>query len=183
MRYSPFGAGPGQAGGPTRRPGPPFGPARESDADHGASGGDASRARRGAGGSALRERGERLRGAVGALYPAPGGRAAQLSATAVGSARGVPALRPHRRRLRPLRAFELAAGPMDLIESDISRYLLIHLQITNYPRSCDFTAHMCTGMILSNYKLFVNPLFKLISIEHVTHCCEVRTPSVRKREM
>ena len=34
-------------------------------------------------------------------------------------------------------------------------------------RSCDFTAHMCTGMILSNYKLFVNPLFKLISIEHV----------------
>ena len=32
---------------------------------------------------------------------------------------------------------------------------------------CDFTAHMCTGMILSNYKLFVNPLFKLISIEHV----------------
>ena len=35
------------------------------------------------------------------------------------------------------------------------------------PRSCAFTAHMCTGMILSNYKLFVNPLFKLISIEHV----------------
>ena len=35
------------------------------------------------------------------------------------------------------------------------------------PRSCDFTAHMCTGMILSNYKLFVYPLFKLISIEHV----------------
>ena len=35
------------------------------------------------------------------------------------------------------------------------------------PRSCDFTAHMCTGMILSNYKFFVNPLFKLISIEHV----------------
>ena len=34
-------------------------------------------------------------------------------------------------------------------------------------RSFDFTAHMCTGMILSNYKLFVNPLFKLISIEHV----------------
>ena len=34
-------------------------------------------------------------------------------------------------------------------------------------RSCDFTAHMCTGMILSNYKLFVNSLFKLISIEHV----------------
>ena len=34
-------------------------------------------------------------------------------------------------------------------------------------RSCDFTAHMCTGIILSNYKLFVNPLFKLISIEHV----------------
>ena len=32
-------------------------------------------------------------------------------------------------------------------------------------RSCDFTAHMCTGMILSNYKLFVNPLFKLISID------------------
>ena len=27
-------------------------------------------------------------------------------------------------------------------------------------RSCDFTAHMCTRMILSNYKLFVNPLFK-----------------------
>ena len=26
---------------------------------------------------------------------------------------------------------------------------------------------MCTGMILSNYKFFVNPLFKLISIEHV----------------
>ena len=36
-----------------------------------------------------------------------------------------------------------------------------------FPRSCDFTAHMCTGMILSNYKLFVNLLFKLISIEHV----------------
>ena len=34
-------------------------------------------------------------------------------------------------------------------------------------RSCDFKAHMCTGMILSNYKFFVNPLFKLISIEHV----------------
>ena len=34
-------------------------------------------------------------------------------------------------------------------------------------RSCDFTAHMCTGIILSNYKSFVNPLFKLISIEHV----------------
>ena len=34
-------------------------------------------------------------------------------------------------------------------------------------QSCDFTAHMCTGIILSNYKLFVNPLFKLISIEHV----------------
>ena len=34
-------------------------------------------------------------------------------------------------------------------------------------RSCDFTAHMCTWMILSNYKLFVNPLFKPISIEHV----------------
>ena len=30
-----------------------------------------------------------------------------------------------------------------------------------------FTAHMCTGSILSNYKLFVNPLFKLISVEHV----------------
>ena len=27
-------------------------------------------------------------------------------------------------------------------------------------RSCDFTAHMCTGMIHENYKLFVNPLFK-----------------------
>ena len=36
-----------------------------------------------------------------------------------------------------------------------------------WSRSCDFTAHMCTGMILSNYKLFVNPLVKLISIEHV----------------
>ena len=36
-----------------------------------------------------------------------------------------------------------------------------------FTRSCDFTAHMCTGMIPSNYKLFVNPLFKLISIEHV----------------
>ena len=34
-------------------------------------------------------------------------------------------------------------------------------------QSCDSTAHMCTGIILSNYKLFVNPLFKLISIEHV----------------
>ena len=34
-------------------------------------------------------------------------------------------------------------------------------------RSCDFTAHMCTGIIHENYKLFVNPLFKLISIEHV----------------
>ena len=36
-----------------------------------------------------------------------------------------------------------------------------------HARSCDFTAHMRTGMILSNYKFFVNPLFKLISIEHV----------------
>ena len=27
-------------------------------------------------------------------------------------------------------------------------------------RSCDFTAHMCTGIIHENYKLFVNPLFK-----------------------
>ena len=35
------------------------------------------------------------------------------------------------------------------------------------PQSCDFTAYMCTGIILSNYKSFVNPLFKLISIEHV----------------
>ena len=26
---------------------------------------------------------------------------------------------------------------------------------------------MCTGMILSNYKLFLNPLFKLTSIEEV----------------
>ena len=34
-------------------------------------------------------------------------------------------------------------------------------------QSCDFTAHMCTGIILSVYKLFVNPLFKLISIEHI----------------
>ena len=34
-------------------------------------------------------------------------------------------------------------------------------------QSCDFTAHMCKGVILSIYKLFVNPLFKLISIEHV----------------
>ena len=34
-------------------------------------------------------------------------------------------------------------------------------------QSCDFTAHMCTGTILSNYKVFVNPLFKPISIEHV----------------
>ena len=31
-------------------------------------------------------------------------------------------------------------------------------------QSCDFTAHMCTGMILSIYKLFVTPLFKLTSI-------------------
>ena len=28
-------------------------------------------------------------------------------------------------------------------------------------RSCDFTAHMCTGIIHKNYKLFVNPLFKI----------------------
>ena len=27
-------------------------------------------------------------------------------------------------------------------------------------RSFDFTAHMCTGIIHKNYKLFVNPLFK-----------------------
>ena len=27
-------------------------------------------------------------------------------------------------------------------------------------RSCDFTAHLCTGIIHENYKLFVNPLFK-----------------------
>ena len=26
-------------------------------------------------------------------------------------------------------------------------------------RSCDFTAHMCTGIIHEDYKLFVNPLF------------------------
>ena len=43
----------------------------------------------------------------------------------------------------------------------------LHAQQPLDPRSCDFTAHMCTGMILSNYMLFVNPLFKLISIEHV----------------
>ena len=42
-----------------------------------------------------------------------------------------------------------------------------HPKGQRFPRSCDFTAHMCTGLILSNYKLFVNPLFKLISIEHV----------------
>ena len=30
-----------------------------------------------------------------------------------------------------------------------------------------FTAHMCAGIILSIYKLFMNPLFKLTSIEHV----------------
>ena len=36
-----------------------------------------------------------------------------------------------------------------------------------HTQSCDFTAHMCTGSILSIYVLFVNPLFKLISIEHV----------------
>ena len=35
------------------------------------------------------------------------------------------------------------------------------------PQSCDFTAHMCTGIKLSIYKLFVNPLFNLISVEHV----------------
>ena len=29
------------------------------------------------------------------------------------------------------------------------------VQTGTTPRSCDFTAHMCTGMILSNYKLFV----------------------------
>ena len=28
-----------------------------------------------------------------------------------------------------------------------------------HDRSCDFTAHMCTGIIHENYKLFVNPLF------------------------
>ena len=28
------------------------------------------------------------------------------------------------------------------------------------PRSCDFTAHLCTGIIHESYKLFVNPLFK-----------------------
>ena len=26
------------------------------------------------------------------------------------------------------------------------------------PQSCDFTAHVCTGMILSNYKFFVSKL-------------------------
>ena len=41
------------------------------------------------------------------------------------------------------------------------------IALSGRTRSCDFTAHMCTGMILSNYKLFVNPLFELISIEHV----------------
>ena len=41
------------------------------------------------------------------------------------------------------------------------------LSSTRKSQCCDFTAHMCTGIILSIYKLFVNPLFKLISIEHV----------------
>ena len=49
----------------------------------------------------------------------------------------------------------------------IFKYVNIVCIIQVHTRSCDFTAHMCTGMILSNYKLFVNPLFKLISIEHV----------------
>ena len=39
------------------------------------------------------------------------------------------------------------------------------IQVHN--RTCDFTAHMCTGRIIFIYKLLVNPLFKLISIEHV----------------
>ena len=46
----------------------------------------------------------------------------------------------------------------------IFKYVNIVCIIQVHNRSCDFTAHMCTGMILSNYKLFVNPLFKLISI-------------------
>ena len=44
---------------------------------------------------------------------------------------------------------------------------IIHENYELFDRSCDFTAHMCTGIIRSNYKLFVNPLFKLTSIEHV----------------
>ena len=47
------------------------------------------------------------------------------------------------------------------------RHKRITERLADQHRSCDFTAHMCTGIILSNYKLFVNPLSKLISIEHV----------------
>ena len=50
-----------------------------------------------------------------------------------------------------------AARPLSCEEGMGTRY-----------RSCDFTAHMCTGVIRSNYKLFVNPLFKLMSIEHTS---------------
>ena len=38
--------------------------------------------------------------------------------------------------------------------------LLTARQVTppnSHHRSCDFTAHMCTGIIHKNYKLFVNP--------------------------
>ena len=34
------------------------------------------------------------------------------------------------------------------------------LQSGYRPRSCDFTAHLCTGIIHEDYKLFVNPLSK-----------------------
>ena len=38
--------------------------------------------------------------------------------------------------------------------------MLLACIILVHNRSCDFTAHMCTGIIHKNYKLFVNPLFK-----------------------
>ena len=46
--------------------------------------------------------------------------------------------------------------------------------------SCDFTAHLCTGIIHKNYKLLVNPLFKtnqfctclLMVLKHSGKLCE-----------
>ena len=33
------------------------------------------------------------------------------------------------------------------------------LTTKSHPRSCDFTAHVCTAIIHENYKLFVNPVY------------------------
>ena len=57
-------------------------------------------------------------------------------------------------------AYSLMGGAL---ASGCSRSALLYSAAVISPaRSCDFTAHMCTGVIHENYKLFVNPLFKTI---------------------